>query len=90
MAFEHPNSRAGRKREASQRTADGVFKAWETRTQLVKSELAAASAATDAKTARLRALRLEKERLDAEAALLAPPPAAPAKKRAIKPKRIIA
>jgi hypothetical protein len=90
MADEHPNSRAGRKRDASLRTADGVFKAWETRTQLVKSELAAASAANDAKTARLRALRLEKERVDAEAAAAAPPPAAPAKKRAIKPKRIIA
>jgi len=90
MPFENPNSRGGRKRDASQRTADGVFKAWETRTQMVKSELAAASAATDAKTARLRALRLEKERQDAEAASLAPPAAAaPAKKRP-KPKRIIA
>jgi len=89
MAFDNPNSRAGRKRDTAQRTADGVFKAWETRTQLVKSELAAASAATDAKTARLRALRLEKERLDAEAALAAPPP--PAKKPAKpKSKRIIA
>lgn len=35
--------------------------AWERRTQLVKDEMAAESAALDARTARLRALRLEKE-----------------------------
>ncbi len=87
MAFEPPKSRIGRKHDASQRTADGVFKAWETRTQMVKSELAAASAATDAKTARLRALRLEKEKLDAEEAAAkaaAAPPAPAKKKKAVK------
>lgn len=55
-------------RAAAFRTANGVFEVWEARTKLVKQELAAASAANDAKTIRLRALRLEKERLDAEAA----------------------
>lgn len=79
-----PTSRAARKQDAVQRTADGVFKAWETRTQLVKSELAAASAANDAKTARLRALRLEKERLDAEAAALEPPEPVKAKKKPVR------
>jgi hypothetical protein len=77
-----PTSRGAR--SAVQRTADGVFKAWETRTQLVKSELAAASAATDAKTARLRALRLEKERLDAEAAAHAEPEAPKTKKKPVR------
>jgi len=52
---------------AARNTAEKAFKTWESRTQLVKNELAAASAANDAKTARLRALRLEKERQDAEA-----------------------
>ena len=73
-------------KKAADRTADGVFQVWERRTQLVKHELAAASAAIDAKTARLRALRLAKEAEDAEAARLAalnaPPAPPPAKKRA--------
>jgi hypothetical protein len=61
-------ARDARKPAAAQRSADLFFKAWESRTQLVKKELAAASAANDAKTTRLRALRLEKERQDAEEA----------------------
>jgi hypothetical protein len=69
------------RRDAALRTADGVFQVWEKRTQLVKNEVAAASAATDAKTARLKALRLEKEALDAEAARLAAETAPPEKKR---------
>ncbi|MBN9545321.1 MAG: hypothetical protein J0I19_07600 [Alphaproteobacteria bacterium] len=64
-------------RAAAFRTANGVFEVWETRTKLVKQELAAASAANDAKTIRLRALRLEKERLDAEAARNSAPPTPP-------------
>ena len=52
--------------------ADSLFKAWETRTQLVKKELVAASAANDAKTLRLRALRLEKERQDTAAMAVRP------------------
>lgn len=81
-----------RMRDQARQKADKAFNTWESRTQLVKAELAAASAANDAKTARLRALRLEKERLEAEAAALAPatdqslPP-----KRKLKPiKRIVA
>jgi hypothetical protein len=81
-----PTSRSGAKRDAVMRTAENAFKVWETRTQLVKSELAAASAANDAKTIRLKALRLEKERQDALTAEAAPAPGA--KKRPIK--RIIA
>ena len=54
-------SKASRAREAAGRTVRNVAQMWETRTALVKQEMAAESAANDAKTARLRALRLEKE-----------------------------
>lgn len=72
------DSEASRRRDAVQRTANGVFLAWQKRTDLVKQEAAAASAALDAKTARLKALRLAKEKEDAEAAAAAPP--APARR----------
>jgi len=74
---------SSRRRDPSNRTAEGVMQVWERRTQLVKQELAAASAAADAKTARLRALRLEKEAQEAEAARVAAelaPPTAPKKR----------
>ena len=62
-------------RAAAVRTANGVFQVWEARTKLVKQELPPASPANNAKTIRLRALRLEKERLDAETARNSAPPA---------------
>jgi hypothetical protein len=71
------------------RTAKGVFDAWEKRTEMVKLQTNAESAANDAKTARLKALRLEKEKQDAAEAAANPPPPAPVKKRATV-KRIIA
>ena len=58
---------------------DSASQIWQTRTDLVKQEMAAASAAADAKTARLRALRLEKE---AQEAARPAPEQAPALKRA--------
>ena len=78
--------------DAALRTADGVFQVWEKRDPLVKNEVAAASAATDAKTARLKALRLEKEALDAEAARVAAEtaPRAPEKKRVKRGSRHLA
>jgi hypothetical protein len=78
-------TKASRQRDAVARTARSVAQVWEDRTNLVKQEMAAESAANDAKTARLKALRLEKEKLDAEAKALAPP--APPKKRV---RRIVA
>ena len=57
--------------------------AWEERTKLVKREADAERIATDKKTARLKALRLEKEASDREAALSAPPPEKPQRKRKI-------
>ena len=63
--------------------ANGVFEAWEKRTALVKLQMNAESAASDVKTARLRALRLAKEAEDNEIARIAAAnsPPAPAKKR---------
>jgi len=69
-----PLSGAERQRQTAQRTANAVFKAWEDRTNLVKNLAAEERAATDAKTAKLRALRLAKEQEDAEAAAAAPAP----------------
>ena len=67
-------TKASRQREASARTARSVAQVWEDRTALVKKEMAAESAANDAKTVKLRALRLEKEAQEAEAARNAPEP----------------
>ena len=58
--------------------AQNHFAASEQRDSLVKQMIAAERAATDAKTAKLRALRLAKEEEDRQALLNAPPP--PAKK----------
>ena len=74
------------KQRSAARSPSALSDAWDKRTLLVKQELAAASAASDAKTARLKDLRLEKERSDAEAAALEPQTAAPLRKRA---KRIV-
>jgi hypothetical protein len=57
---------------------------WEKRTQLVKQEMAAESAANDAKTARLRALRLEKEAAEARLAEKDDDAAPVPKKRAVR------
>ena len=62
-------------KSAARRNADSHFVVWEQRTKLVKQQMAADSAANDAKTAKLRALRLAKEEEDRRIAALAPPPA---------------
>jgi hypothetical protein len=73
-------------KKGAPRSAKGIFDAWEKRTELVRLQINAESAALDAKTARLRALRMEKEARDAEAARLNPPntPPSQAKKRGKK------
>lgn len=55
------------KGDVARRNADSYFVTWEKRTNLVKQQVAADSAANDAKSARLRALRLAKEAADREA-----------------------
>jgi hypothetical protein len=62
-------------KDAARRNANNHFAAWEERTALVKQQVSAESAANDAKTAKLRALRLAKEEEDRKAAALAPAPA---------------
>ena len=69
-------------RRDAPRTVDGASQIWQNRTGMMKQELAAANKAADAKTPRLKALRLEKEAQDAEAARLeaANAPAKPGKR----------
>ncbi|HSZ74353.1 MAG TPA: hypothetical protein VK779_06005, partial [Rhizomicrobium sp.] len=57
----------------ARRKAQNHFEAAETRTNLVKQIVAAESAALDARTKKLRALRLAKEEADRAEALLNPP-----------------
>jgi len=76
------------KQRSASRTPSALAHVWEQRTQLVKQEMAAASAASDAKTLRLRALRLEKEKQDAEIAASQPADAT-AKVKPPRPKRIM-
>jgi len=67
-------------RDAARKRAMNHFAASEQRESLVKQMIAAERAAVDAKTAKLRALRLAKEEADRQAAA-ANPPAPPAPKR---------
>ena len=60
--IENPSSKS-----AARLDADKYFVAWEKRTSLVKQQVAAESAANDAKTARLKAERLAKEAATAAA-----------------------
>jgi len=78
-----PTKSSPRQKEAAQRDANKYFLTSEHKTALAKQQTAAASSANDAKTARLRALRLAKEAAD-EAAGIADAnntPKRPAKKR---------
>ncbi|HVZ91311.1 MAG TPA: hypothetical protein VG843_06645 [Rhizomicrobium sp.] len=71
-------------KSAARARAQNHFAASEQRDSLVKQMIAAENAARDAKTARLRALRLAKEEADREAARLEAanaPPVAPKKRR---------
>jgi len=65
-------------KDAARQRAQTHFAASEQRDTLVKQMIAAERAAVDAKTAKLRALRLAKEEADRTAAAADPPaPAAP-------------
>ena len=69
------------------RSPNALSQIWQQRTTLVKQELAAASAASEAKTAKLKALRLERDRQEAEVAAKNPEPAA--SPRVAQAKRIL-
>ncbi|HXR95980.1 MAG TPA: hypothetical protein VN718_08875 [Rhizomicrobium sp.] len=66
------DTKAPATKEIVRRNADTYFVAWEKRTNLVKQQTQAESAAADAKTAKLRALRLAKEAADRDAEALIP------------------
>ncbi|MGZ5927541.1 MAG: hypothetical protein ACXWLJ_12780 [Rhizomicrobium sp.] len=59
---------------------DGAMRIWQSRTDMVKQETDAANKAADAKTARLKALRLAKEAEDAAAKSAEPAPQKRAKR----------
>jgi hypothetical protein len=65
------------------RTPGALEQVWQTRTAMVKQQMDSESKANDAKTARLKALRLAKELEDAQAQKDAPAPK-PAVKRSRK------
>lgn len=75
-----------RDRNGARRRAESQFAVADRRDTLVKKELEAERAASDAKTAKLRAMRLAKEEEERIAALNAPP--APVKARKAKTVRI--
>ena len=79
-------------RDRARKRAQNHFTASEQRDCAVKQMIAAENAARDAKTAKLRALRLAKEETDREAARLAAlnAPPAPAKKKTAPHRRQIA
>jgi hypothetical protein len=70
--MENSRSPTSQQREASLRAANSHFEARENRASVAKQERETALAATDAKTARLRALRLEKEKAERDAKAFAP------------------
>lgn len=67
------------KPKASPRSPAQVMAASDLRTQMVKDQVAKENAEFEARTIKLRALRLAKEQADRDSA---PPPPAPAKKKA--------
>ena len=69
-------------KDVARKRAQNHFAASELRDTTVKQMIEAERAATEAKTAKLRALRLAKEEEDRQAALAAPPPSPTKKPRA--------
>ncbi len=76
-------SESGDAKDKARKKAQNYFTQSEQRDKLVKQELEKERAATDAKTAKLRALRLAKEDADRAAEALVPKPAAKAKKKRV-------
>ena len=75
------DTRSAPERDAARNRAQSHFQASEKRDQMVREEIARERAAVDAKTAKLRALRLAKEEADRIAAANAPEVKAPAKRK---------
>jgi hypothetical protein len=81
------DTRSSTERDAARNRAQQHFTASEQRDVQVKQLIEGDRAATDAKTAKLRALRLAKEEADRAAAANAPP-AAPTKPRTRKSRAV--
>jgi hypothetical protein len=79
----NPLSPPPRDRNGARKKAQNHFDLAEQRTSLVKQMVASESAALDARTAKLKALRLAKEEADRAEALANPPAPAPAKKKRV-------
>jgi len=67
-------------KDGARKRAQNHFTASEQRDSVVKQMIESERAATEAKSAKLRVLRLAKEEADRQAALNAPPAPAPVKK----------
>jgi hypothetical protein len=80
------DTRSASEREGARKRAQNHFTASEQRDATVKQMMESERQAVDAKTAKLRALRLAKEEADRIAAESAPKPVATPK--AVKPRRI--
>lgn len=85
MSEHNPLSPPPRDRDGARRKAQNHFAVREQRDSAIKLEIDRERAANDAKTVKLRALRLAKEELDAEAARVAAIGAPPPKPK--KPRR---
>jgi len=72
------------RQRSTPRTPGALEQVWQTRTEMVKQQMEAESKANDAKTARLKALRLAKEQQDAETLKHAPAP------KPVRPRRVTA
>lgn len=81
-----PAEPSGAERDVARRKAQNLFSTHDERTALVKEMVAKENAASDLKTARLRALRLAKEAADEKEALAHPPHLAkkPARRRIVR------
>ena len=77
----YKSSDSPRNRPVARGRARNLFETADARTKLVKQIVAAENAALDARTVKLRALRMAKEEADRVEALANPKPATPAKKR---------
>jgi hypothetical protein len=80
----NPLSPPPRDRDGARRRAQNHFEIAEARTSLVKQMVATENAALDARTAKLKALRLAKEEADRAEAAANPPAAKPARKTKAK------
>ncbi|MBV9043966.1 MAG: hypothetical protein JO294_02485 [Alphaproteobacteria bacterium] len=81
----NPLSPPPRDRDGARRKAQNHFEIAEQRTDLVKRMVTAERDALDARTAKLKALRLAKEEADRAEAAANPPPPAPVK----KPRKVV-